>query len=309
MAPATRPRSLTRAHWRRSSLVLAALLAAACLLRPALPLTRPVYRYLVVIDITQSMNVADYQQPDLPAERLGYIQAALRRVLPDLPCGSEIGLGLFTNQNTQILFEPLEICTHFAAIDDAVQRLDWRMAWAADSLVARGLYSALEQIAARQPPIRLVFFSDGEEMPPNADPLPDHAHRGSAGGLVVGVGATDPVPIPRYDQNGQPLGYWRVSDLDQSPGRAAAAGDVLLLSRLDETRLATLAAATGLGYHRLTDPVALSRALQRPELAVPRRVDTDARPLLALAALLMYLSSLIGWRQRVSSTLPDGSYP
>jgi mxaL protein len=288
------------AGWRCWSLLLALSLTAACLLHPTLALQRPIYRYLVVIDITQSMNAQDYRQDGLPHDRLGYVKQSLRQTLGDLPCGSELGLALFTTQNTQILFDPLEICGHFAALDDALEHVDWRMAWAADSFIAHGLYSALDQLASRDRPARLVFFSDGQQIPEDLETPPYQGDRGALAGLVVGVGGTEPVPIPRYDQDNQPLGHWQRGDLDLGPGKQAPVGaaDAPLLSRLDEQHLSTLAAATGLGYHRLTTSAALSRALQQPELALRLKVETDIRPVLGLTALLVWLSGQLRWRWR-----------
>jgi mxaL protein len=291
--PAFRPAPF--AGWRSWSLLLALLLSASCLLRPTLPLERPVYRYLAVIDITQSMNVPDYRDESMPRDRLGYVKQSLRQLLADLPCGSELGLGLFTTQNTQILFEPLEVCGHYAAIDDALEHLDWRMAWAADSFIAHGLYSALEQMAGWKKPVRLAFFSDGQQIPQDLEIPPYRGNRGAIAGLLVGVGGTEAVPIPRYDQDNRPLGDWRKSDLDVSPGNQPPAGQMEgpLLSRLDEQHLSTLAAATGLGYARLTTAAGLGHALMRPELAVSLKVGTDMRPVLGVAALLLWLSGLV----------------
>lgn len=283
------------ADWRSWSVLLALLLSASCLLRPTLPLERPVYRYLAVIDITQSMNVPDYRDESMPRDRLGYVKQSLRQLLADLPCGSELGLGLFTTQNTQILFEPLEVCGHYPAIDDALEHLDWRMAWAADSFIAHGLYSALEQMAGWKKPVRLAFFTDGQQIPEDLEIPPYRGNRGAITGLLIGVGGTEAVPIPRYDQDNRPLGDWRKSDLDVSPNNQPRAGPMEgpLLSRLDEQHLSTLAAATGLGYARLTTATGLAHALKRPELAVNLKVETDMRPALGLAALLIWLTGYL----------------
>ncbi|MFM8330824.1 MAG: VWA domain-containing protein, partial [Candidatus Methylumidiphilus sp.] len=156
--------------WRFICLFAAASLLALCLARPTLPIDRPVFRYLFVIDITQSMNARDYHQDGLPADRLGFAKASIRAALEALPCGSEAGLGLFTTRNSQILFEPLEVCGHLPLLADVLEHIDWRMAWAADSHIARGVFTALREAAARGADTRLVFFSDGQQFPPEAAP-------------------------------------------------------------------------------------------------------------------------------------------
>lgn len=289
--------------WGFWALATAAALTAACLLRPSIPMMRPVYRYLLVIDISQSMNAKDYHQTGLPADRLGYMKAAIRETLHVLPCGSEVGLGLFATQNTQILFDPLEVCEHFSVIDDVLDHIDWRMAWSGNSFVARGLYSALAQLAQRERNTRLAFFTDGEEVPIEPDPPTFNGKRGEISGLIVGVGGLMPVPIPRLDMENRMLGYWEQGDLNLNTGLAPAApkGDhPLLLSKVDEAHLAALATLTGLRYQRLIDTGTLAAALTQPELGLTCEVDTDVRLPIALAAMLVWLSSLVvaAWQNR-----------
>jgi len=291
--------SLNRRDWRFWSLFSACVLLALCLSRLTVPWPRPVYRYLFVLDITQSMNARDYHVEGLPADRLGFVQASLRQALHALPCGSEVGLGLFTTQHSQILFEPMELCAHHAIVDEVIARIDWRMAWAADSHIAHGLYTGLRKLAETDPGIRLVFFSDGQQFPPQAEPPPFHGKPGAVRGLIVGVGGPQPVPIPRYDRENRPLGYWQYNDLeDWLPTSELAArprhDSSPYLSRLDETTLKELTAITGLGYHRLTSPDRLNAALQAADLADRRVVATDARPALAGVALgLLLLPALV----------------
>jgi mxaL protein len=292
---------LSGRDWRFWSLFAACVLLALCLFRPTVPWPRPVYRYLFVLDITQSMNARDYHVEGLPADRLGFVQASLRRVLHELPCGSEVGLGLFTTQHSQVLFEPMELCAHHAIVDEVIARIDWRMAWAADSHIAHGLYTGLRKLAESDPKVRLVFFSDGQQFPPQAERPPFHGKPGEVNGWIVGVGGANPVPIPRYDRENRPLGYWQYNDLeDWLPTSELAArprhDSSPYLSRLDETILKELAAITGLGYHRLTSPKELGKALQATDLAERRAVPTDARPALAALALGLLLLPVLAGR-------------
>lgn len=282
-------RVLSRVGWRVGCLCAACACAAFSLATPSLDLERPVFRYLFVIDITQSMNARDYHQEGLPADRLGFVKASLRQAWEALPCGSEVGLGLFTTRNSQVLFEPLEICAHFPLLADVLAHIDWRMAWAADSHIARGLHTGLREAAARGADTRLVFFSDGQQFPPEADAPVFDGRAGAVGGLVVGVGGPMPVPIPLLDKDNRPLGFWEYVDLrDYLPASAMPQdGTVNYLSRLDETGLRGLASATGLRYHRLETPSALADALTAPELAARRKVATDIRWLPALLALFL----------------------
>lgn len=289
--------------WRFWCLLLAGAALGVSLAHPTLPLNKAVQRYVFVIDITQSMNARDYHLEHLPPDRLGLVKAAIAHALRDLPCGSEVGLGLFTTQNTQLLFEPLEICEHFAVIDDALAHIDWRMAWGANSYIARGLFTALREIAAHDADIRLAFFTDGQQFPPEAE-LPNFDGKpGQVRGLIVGVGAVQPVPIPKLDRENRPQGFWEYVDVEDflPPSEAADArsrGSNYFLSRLDEQALRALAAFTGLRYHRLVSPQDLSTALRANDLAVEQRVVSDVRWVFALLALgLLLASHLAGSRK------------
>ena len=266
------------------------MLLAICLTRPTLPMTRPVFRYVFVIDITQSMNASDYHLEGLPTDRLGFVKASIRQALDTLPCGSELGLSLFTARNSIVLFEPLEICQHFPLIADVLEHIDWRMAWAADSHIARGVYTGLREAAARGAETRLVFFSDGQQFPPEPDFPPFDGQAGAVKGLIAGVGGSQPVAIPRLDQDNQPLGFWEYVDLrDYLPSSAMPQDQgSLYLTRLDEPALTRLATITGLHYHRLETPAGLALALRDRDLAAERKVAVDIRGLLAGLAILLF---------------------
>lgn len=275
-------------------LALACLLLAGSLAHPNIPWRGGVHRYLMVLDITQSMNARDYHMEGMPGDRLSFVKESLRRAMAAMPCGTEIGLGLFTTQHTQILFKPLELCEHYAVIDDVLAHIDWRMAWAADSHIGHGVIAALREISEADPSIRLVFFTDGQQYPADAEAAYFHGVPGQVKGLLVGVGGSQPVPIPKLDRENRPQGYWEYADLQNytpSPASPEARSHdrTLYRSRLDEAHLVQLAEVTGLGYHRLVSADGLLKALSARELAEERSAPADLRPIAAgcaLAALL-----------------------
>ena len=281
--------------WRFWALMVAIILLALCLAHPTIALKRPVFRYLFVIDITQSMNASDYRLTGMPADRLGFVKAAIQQTLEGLPCGSEVGLGLFTTRNSLLLFEPLETCEHYPLIVDVLEHIDWRMAWSADSHIARGLYTGIREVAARGGDTRLVFFSDGQQFPPESDLPPFDGKPSSVSGLIVGVGGVQPVPIPRFDKGNRPLGFWEYVDLRDylPPSEIPKDASNLFLTRLDELALSRLATITGLSYHRLEAPVGLTRALTEKNLAAERIVAVDIRWVLGLLAFLLLLVTQI----------------
>lgn len=286
--------------WRLAALLFAGLLLLAGFAAPTLPLPRSVYRYMFVLDITQSMNARDTHAGDLPADRLGAAKTAVRRVLHDLPCGSEAGLGLYTTQSVQFLFEPLEICGHFPVIDDVLEHIDWRMAWAANSYVGQGLYAALREVEKRDPKLRLAFFTDGQETPPLAIKPTFTGKPGEIRGAIVGVGGLRPTVVPRYDRENRFIGDWENVDIEPPPVSTTDYSEKVevpvlpregpYLSWLDEAHLKELAAITGLAYRRLEDPARLSAFLRGSGFAESREAETDLRPWLALVALALLLA-------------------
>ncbi len=299
-----------RRHGRTLWLALAALLVALALLQPRMTLPQEVYRYVMVFDITQSMNTRDYHRAGWPEDRLGYAKQAVRESIKALPCGSEVGLGLFTTQTVQLLFEPLEVCTHLPIIDDVLNHIDWRMAWSADTHVETGLYHAIREVRKRDAGLRLVFLTDGQETPPQTVQPQFDGSPGEVPGLLVGVGGTAPVTVPRYDRENRPLGIWENADIEKPPVSTTVysvkvetrslPAEGPYLSWLDEAHLKVLSAGTGLRYLRLDDPAAFMAFMTRAEFAERRPTSTDVRPHLAGMALLL-LALSYGYERRRGS--------
>jgi mxaL protein len=299
------------------ALALAAMLAL--FIHPEEPQMRPVYNLTFIVDITRSMNAEDYRLDDKPVSRLHYVKHTLRELLAKLPCRSKVGLGVFTERRSTLMFEPIEVCSGFAELDAAIAGLDWRMAWAADSRIANGLLSALEML--QHGDSKVVFVTDGQEAPPvNPRYRSDFsAIKGKLDGMILGVGGLQPVPIPKFNAKGELAGFYSADDVPQRStfgepdlnpekiegydarnapfGRTAATGSEHLAS-LREPYLQQLAAEAGLRYERLTDADALSEALQKPGFAVQKQVAADVRWQAALAALALLLPIYGGWFKR-----------
>lgn len=318
----TQPRWLTL-DYRTICLSMALLAMAVLWLRPSNIQKRPIYQLTVIIDITRSMNATDYQTEAGAVSRLEHVKATLRQLLAQLPCESKMGLGLFTERRSTLLFEPIEVCQSFAEIDAAISHIDWRMAWAADSNIAKGLLSTLEML--QQQAGGIVFITDGQEAPPvNPSYRADFSNiKGKAKGLILGAGGLAAVPIPKFDADGKPNGVYAQDDvphrstfgqnnLDPAQiegydarnapfGSAAVKGNEHLTS-LHEAYLQQLSAESGLAYARLTDLEALQETLQTTPLATEKPVATDVRwqpALFALALLvLVYGSGLFNLRRR-----------
>ncbi|MDQ0511527.1 vWA domain-containing protein [Ancylobacter amanitiformis] len=312
----------TLRDWRFWLLGTALLALVAALFLPRLTLTREARDLLVVIDVTGSMNVRDYEVDGAPTARLAVAKRAARDLLAALPCQSRLGLGIFTERRSFLLFEPAEVCENYAAIDGALEGLDWRMAWEGDSHVARGVHAALAIAASL--PADLVFLTDGQEAPPLAGgALPAfEGEPGKVAGVIVGVGSPNPSPIPKFDADGRETGFYAEQDVPQedrsgpppadAPSRAGwnprnapwggeAATGTEHLSTLREGHLGNLAAQTGLGFAVLRDAGALVAVVDTNTRVRPvaLRVDIAAIPA-ALALLCLTLlftaGALVGRR-------------
>ena len=306
-------------------LLTAAALLTVTLLGPALTIERDVFRHLLVFDITQSMQVRDAEWRGQSVSRLELAKQAAIQSLPDLPCGSSVGLGIFTGHRTFALSTPVEVCTHYGELTQMIAAVDWRMAWVARSEVAKGIHSGLLATRKMGREARLIFLTDGHEAPPiHADFRPEFkGEPGIVRGAIAGLGGLMPVPIPKLDSSGNQRGFWNADEVlqidpftlgrstsvpgesmigvDQSVLLERLAGGTKHLSSLREAYLGQLARELQLAYRRIQAPRELSELLVSPQFAVRREAQTDLRwvaglgALIALAAVYLWPAT---WRAR-----------
>jgi mxaL protein len=313
-----------RLHGDRWLLGMAALGLAASFANPGLTMSRPRFDHVIVFDVTQSMNVTDVQLDGKPLTRLALAKHAVRESLLALPCGSKVGWAIFTEYRSYLLIEPIEVCANLGELRSTLAEIDMRMAWAGDSEIAKGLHSGIELAKLLPDTPSLVFVTDGQEAPPLSPRFrPPYEDRpGDVPGLIVGVGGDVPVPIPKSDPQGHPLGFWRADEVMQTDPRSQARGagadgetpadDAVMavapalgatpgiehLSSLREGYLRLLAREHGMAFQRLQTTAGLIAAMMAPVLAKPVPVRIDARVVLAslaLCALLVrHLAPLLG---------------
>jgi len=299
----------------------------AAVLAPHLMIRRSAYEFLAVVDITGSMNARDYVLDGRPASRLEKVERVLRDLLARLPCGSRMGLAAFTERRTFLLFEPVDVCRAIAPLGGAIAALDWRMAWEGDSRIAAGIYSAVD--VAKDLGTNLVFLTDGQEAPPlsSSGPPPFEGKRGDVRGVIVGVGGTTLVPIPKFDANGREIGFWAMADVPQENrfgpqppgaearegyhprnapfGSAAAVGSEHLTS-VRESHLRAISATLGLAYAPLGEAADLAEAFQREATLRSVVAPLDPAPVPAALGLflLVVLFGALPFFQRRSELLP-----
>ncbi len=304
----------TIASQRAAAFALAALVLLPVFLAPRWLLPGATYSYLFVIDVSESMNVRDSNNGNPDESRLDRAKAAVIASLAALPCGSRAAVALFAGSDTLVLFEPLEVCRHYPAIEEVVRRIDWRMAWDGDSRVVSAVLAALHEAGQRG--LDLIFLSDGDEaphafVPHMADLL---ALQGKVKGLLVGVGGPQPRPVPRLDADNHIVGYWTAVDavregfypnlselVKQAPSaealeRSGALDEVQeYKSALNEEYLKLIGASAGLGYVTADSSQQVASAIADPTIARHEKAERDLR---IWFGLLSALCVLIGWVQK-----------
>lgn len=301
-------------------LIISAVLLLFALLLPLIPFPVKTYDFVFMLDITRSMNVQDYtDQQGGVISRLEKAKKAMLASARSLPCGSRIGLGVFTERMPALLYSPIEVCQDYAILEASINQLDWRMAWVADSNITQGLYNSLELMSY---PVlatsKLVFFTDGHEAPPiNPRYAPDYTYIEALkdkpeqwhAGLIVGVGQYNLSKIPKYDEDGVQIGFYQAEDVPHAtrfglpsdpskvegyiprngPWGTEKVVGTEHLSSVREDYLKDLAKQAKMRYQHLDDFAVFSQALQQPDFAQRKVQATAMNPILAAIALLLLL--------------------
>jgi mxaL protein len=274
--------------WRPGAAALVLLLVALAM--PRLPWPSATYDTVVVFDITQSMDVADYALDGVRMSRIDFARAAARRVLRGLPCGSRVGWAAFAEYRTILLLAPVEVCANYSDLVAALEHVDGRMRWGEASEITKGVFWAVRVAQALSPQPNLVFLSDGQEAPPIGNEehaLFDDFKSGQVHGWLLGVGGDTPQPIPHTDADGRRIGVWHADEVMQIDGDPRSHEE---LSEVREPHLQALAHQVGFDYARLRDVESLAAAIRDSRAAHRASIPTDFTwaPLSAALALLAW---------------------
>jgi mxaL protein len=285
------------------------LLLCIALLKPSIPVKRNIYSYFMVVDITQSMNVADMQLNGKSVSRLAYSKQMLRETISSLPCGTKVGLGMFSGVNVVALFLPIDVCENFSSIQDTLEHIDWRSAWTADSRVRESMLATAQVINNFNEPAQVVYFSDGEEAPKlhtfNTRDL--STFQSGEDWLLVGVGSDKGAAIPRYDEKNQLTGYWSHESMQLAMGAAPIQATGILkrkndraenvndryISKLEEPYLKSLAKEIDAHYVRANGVNSILKAMEAQKPARKEwaglNIDYILAALAGLCLILAYL--------------------
>lgn len=282
----------------------AMLFLLAAMLRPAIQVQRDIYSFLLVVDITQSMNTQDMMLDGKSVSRIVYTRRLLHDTLANMPCGTRVGLAFFAGASVALQYSPIEVCENFDAIQDNIAHMEWRMAWSGNSRLRQGAQAIAHLTRTLREPAQVIFFTDGEEAPRlhAFNTLDLAGFQGGKGWLVVGIGTEKGAPIPKFDESNKLIGYWSAESFRLQPGVAqisqenigARNDDVALseeskqFSKLDEEYLKKYSAEIGSDYVRGDSIASMMSAISDLK---PARHDVAPleinRHLAAIAGLLL----------------------
>ena len=207
-------------HYETALLIFASLFLLLALIKPQIQLKQEVHNYLLVADVSQSMNAEDMKLNNQPVSRLVYTQHMMKQVVKTSPCGTYVSVGIFAAENVALLVMPLEVCKNFDIINDTIDHLEWRMAWSGNSRMTFGVKAAEATFDYLNVPAQMLFFTDGDESPKanGINKLDISNVRIGKNVIFVGVGGNEPVPIKRFNANNKFVGYWGTDAAAESAG-------------------------------------------------------------------------------------------
>jgi mxaL protein len=225
--------SILKSNYESLLLMVVILLLLLAIYKPQIQLKQDVHNYLLVADVSQSMNAQDLKLNNKTISRMDYTKHLMKRVVETSSCGTYISLGVFAAENVGLLLMPLEVCANYDVITDSIDHLEWRMAWRGNSRLSFGVKSAESMFDYLNIPATMLFFTDGDEAPKvNAINVLDLSGVQIGKNLLfVGVGGHQPVPVPRYNSSNKWVGYW---SSDTKENTAGAVGDTYSDTSKDE---------------------------------------------------------------------------
>ena len=203
-------------------LSLAFIFLVIAFINPKFTMKKDISNYIFVVDITQSMLTQDALLNGEKVSRLKYAKDISQKVLEQLPCKTKVSIGMFAGVSVAATYTPIEVCENFSAINETIERLDWRSVWAGNTRLRSSMINLARLIRSFPESAQVVYFTDGEEAPRlhafNTEDL--NQFQGANNWLFVGIGSDEGTPIPKYDNKNQLIGYWSNESFALQPGVA-----------------------------------------------------------------------------------------
>jgi mxaL protein len=278
--------------------------------KPNIELKQEVHNYLLVADVSQSMNAEDEKLNNKVVSRLTYTRQLMKKIVQTSPCGTYFSVGIFASDNVALLITPLEVCKNLDEITDSIDHLEWRMAWKGNSRLSFGVRAAANTFDSLNVPAQMLFFTDGDEAPRVNVTIKQDLSGIQIGKnfVFVGVGGKAKVGVLRFNSENKRVGYWPINDnnnagavgvtysdpsQDEPDPPVASAEYDRYLSQLEEDYLITLAGEIKAKYIKGQDNSAFYSFVQAQKPAASFVTAYSVRWLYLLAAILLILATFL----------------
>ncbi len=276
---------------------------------PKIKVTRNIYNYIFVVDISQSMMTQDIEIDNQNISRLDYTKKTIKEIIGKLPCKTKVSIGMFAGVSVAATYTPIEVCNNFSAINKTIDHLDWRSTWSGNTRLRESTVNLARLIRSFPESAQVVFFTDGEEAPRlhafNTRDL--NQFQGGVDWLFVGIGSDKGTPIPKYDAENQLIGFWSNDSFALQPGIAqisesnigtrndsVASGESdRYLSKLDEKYLISLAKIIRGDYIKGDNINNIMSKMKEQKAAWRDKSDFQLRNIFAILALIFFIMRFI----------------
>ncbi len=186
----------------------------------------------IALDISRSMLAADCKP-----NRLGCAKEKIKSLVAHLGC-ERVGLILFSGSTFVQCPLTTDHATFYTFLDHVDVETISSGTTALDQAIARSL-QAFKALPERKNKL-LVIVTDGEDFSSNLAGVKQEAQEAHLHIFTLGIGTAQGAPIPLFNEKGKPAGH----QLDKK-------GNVVI-SRLNEGILSTLASSSGGNYIKMT---------------------------------------------------------
>lgn len=294
-------------------LFLSFLFLLAGLSNPTLNITRGIYNFILIVDISQSMNTQDMKLDNKNVSRLEYSKSLMNEIVEKLPCKTKVSIGMFAGVSVSATYSPIEVCANFNNLNATIKHLDWRNTWSGNTRIRESVVNLARLIRSFPESAQVVFFTDGEEAPKlhafNTRDLTQF--QDGKNWLFVGIGSKEGTPIPKYDSNNQLIGYWSNESFALQPGIAqisesnigarddsvAGGTNDRYLSKLDEDYLKKLTQEISAKYIQGKSSNIIIERMNELEPAWKAKSKFHMKPILIFISLLFFILRFINLNQ------------
>ena len=296
-------------HFEKKSdffLLVSFILLVLALVNPSIPVNQSLYNYILIADISQSMNTEDMKINQKKVSRLEYTKHIMSRLVEDFPCGTKVSIGMFAGVSVSATYSPIEVCENFSNINTTISKLDWRVTWSGNTRIRESVINLARLIRSFPESAQVVYFTDGEEAPKlhvfNTRDL--EQFQGGNDWLFVGIGSDEGAPIPKYDNKNQLIGYWSNDSFALQPGiaqisesnigvrdnKVASGATDRYMSKLDSEYLEKLAKEIGGLYINGQSYRAIRKEMIKHPPAWKAPDQFYLQPILCFFALLFFIA-------------------